>query len=71
MNCWIDVVFYLKINQGLALEIFLISYWTYPIRGFYEFVLWLSFRSSIFNHNIFLKIGSLVLSDIVHEVEEP
>ena len=70
MNCWIDVVFYLKINQGLALEIFLISYWTNPMRGFYEFFLWLSVRSSIFNHNIFLKIGSLVFSDIVHEVEE-
>ena len=41
------------------------------MRGFYEFFLWLSVRSSIFNHNIFLKIGSLVFSDIVHEFEEP
>ena len=71
MNCWIDIEFYLKINQGLVLEIFIISHWTDPMRGFYEFVLWLSVPASIFNRNIFLKIGSLVFPDILHKVEEP
>ena len=57
MNCWIDVVFYSKINQGLALEIFLISYWTNPIRGFYEFFLWLSFRSFILITTFFSRLA--------------